>query len=230
MKLYAGSVECLPNQHYTLSYIQSTIKPNARPLIFTCPSQTTSSVIRLTPGTYTNAYAQLAEIEVFGIASIPATQITLRNARFANYDVSQPNGVGSIVNPWPGMDASLAIDGDLGKTGGDHTAHPKGGANSANFFVDFDSSNVAYVHIWPRMLNGYHDGYYEAMKLYAGSVECPADQQYTQSYVENTIKPNAEPMIFTCPSGTTASIIRLTRGTVTSGFVMLAEMEVFGNN
>ena len=151
--------------------------------------------------------------------------MTLRNARFAYYDASQPNGEGHPDNSRPGYDASKAIDGDLGRTGGDHAAHS--GANAANFFADFDLTVVAYVHLWPRKLRGIHDHYYEGMRLYAGSVLCPPDQQYTKDYVQNTMKPNAQPMIFTCPPQTTASIIRLTPGTINGGYVHLAEIEVF---
>ena len=87
-------------------------------------------------------------------------------------------------------------------------------------------SAVNFVKIWPR-LNG-SNGFtrYEGMELYADQVFCPSNKIYTPSYVQNTLIPNQEPLIFTCPFGTSASTIQLTRGT-NSGWVELAEIEVF---
>merc|ERR1711912_63117 len=91
----------------------------------------------------------------------------------------------------------------------------------ASFFADLvETSTVEFVYIWPRVSGGanlFHNSlYYEGMNLRAGSILCPNNQVYTQEYVMNTLVPNKEPMIFTCP-----------QGTYENGYVHLAEMEVF---
>ena len=72
-----------------------------------------------------------------------------------------------------------------------------------------EPSIVEYVYIWPRF--GEWEGpnyiapgdqYYLGMKLYVGSVECPPNKLYNTTYVRNILIPSLQPMIFTCPSGT----------------------------
>ena len=63
MMLYVDLISCPAVEDYPLSYVQSWLIPNQKPIIFACPSGTTGSTIQLTRGTY--GYVQLAEIEIF---------------------------------------------------------------------------------------------------------------------------------------------------------------------
>ena len=47
---------------------------------------------------------------------------------------------------------------------------------------------------------------------HADFVLCPSDEVYDQKKVANILIPNRQPMIYTCPTNTSASIIQLTRG------------------
>ena len=155
--------------------------------------------------------------------------VSLSNPRFAIPDESQPNGQGILVGSYPGHDVSLAIDGNKGRDGTDHAAHPQSDAPTASFFVDLvGPSSVAYVKVWPRVLDlGWADGYYEGMRVYAGSNLCTSKEVYSLTYLISTLIPNQDPMIFVCPQGTLASTIQLTKGN--NYYVQLAEIEVFMN-
>ena len=84
-----------------------------------------------------------------------------------------------------------------------------------------EPSIVEYVYIWPRFgdwfgpsYTAYNDQYYLGMKLYVGSVECPPNKLYNATYVRNIIIPSLQPMIFTCPPGTSNSqCVRILEGT-----------------
>ena len=150
----------------------------------------------------------------------------LTNPRWATADDSQPNGEGAPVGPWVGFDNSNAIDGVYDFDGADHGAHPAG---RATFFVDLiESSLIHTVKVWPRLAGG--GKFYEGMEVYAGSVLCNSKEPYTTDYVDTTIIPNQEPMIFLCPSGTSASTLKVTPGTVNDGWLHLAEIEAFIEN
>ena len=153
--------------------------------------------------------------------------VLLSKPRFAIPDEDQPNGEGSLVRSWPGYDVAFAIDGNKGHDGTDNAAHPERNASNASFFVDLvKASSVAYVKVWPRILDlEYEKGYYEGMRLYAGSTLCASKEIYSKAYVINTLIPNQEPLLFICPQGTLAAMIQLTRGY--NGNVQLAEIEVF---
>ena len=180
----------------------------------------------------------MSEIIHFAISKITNTDVTqnnfgylkpvlLSNPRFAIPDEDQPNGEGRSVGSYPGYDVSLAIDGNRGRDGTDHAAHPEESAPTASFYVDLvEASSVALVKVWPRMVDLHlADRYYEGMRLYAGSNLCPSKEIYSLTYIISTLIPNQDPMIFVCPQGTFASTIQLTRGN--SYYLQLAEIEVF---
>ena len=148
----------------------------------------------------------------------PSKPVTLTNPRYALPDASAPNGEGTIVGSWPGYDVSKAIDGNIGSIKyqgwSDHAAHPEEGAFSASFFVDLTESTIVdFVKIWPRPYTSGHYNYYEGREVYAGSILCPGDAVYSGQYLEDTLIPRREPMIYHCPPGTLASTIQYTKGT-----------------
>ena len=156
----------------------------------------------------------------------PLNQVSLRNAKFAYYDTTRPNDIGDYVGPLsPYYAASKAIDGNLGQYSGfDHCVSPESGAYNANFFVEFDTTIVDYVHIWPRYIYAQS---YILLKVFAGSVECPPEGEYTLTFVQR-LKLWSESLVFTCPQQTVASVIRLTNGIYnTHVYVQFAEIEVF---
>ena len=103
---------------------------------------------------------------------------------------------------------------------------------------------MGHVLIWPRTLppsmihsNGYYSAIeyeyysvrYHGMKVYAGSVLCTAESEYTKAYVENDLLPNGKPMVYNCPPGATASTIRVSPDPYEWAYVQFAEIEVFTN-
>ena len=214
LELYVGSISCTSDQVYTQDVIENTLYPNVAPLIFRCNSVTTSKTIRLARGS--NGPVQLAEIEVFTNAK---PKIALTNPRFAYYDA---NGEGASVAAWTGHDVSKAIDGNYGLGGDDNVAHSSD--KPAHFFVDLVNPTVVnYVTIFPRARHQY----YENMEVYADSVLCTANQSQARTNVVNNIIRYEQAMVFTCPSGTSASTIRVTPDT--NRYVQCSEIEVFGN-
>ena len=137
---------------------------------------------------------------------------TLKSPRFANPDACQPNGEGVEVRSYFNFNVNKAIDGNRGLDGTDNAAHPESGAFEARLFVELEESIVDYVMVWPRKLDFTTYYYYEGMKIYAGSVSCPSEQVYNTAVITNVLTPNNQALIFSCPSGTEASIIQLTPG------------------
>ena len=172
MEVYADSVLCPSEQIYNPDKIANVLKPKNQAMVFTCPKGTSASTIQLKNGD--DVYVHLSEIEVF---TVP-TQLKfakLMNPRFANFDASQPNGQGVIVDSWneesiggSHYPVENAIDENRGLNGNDQAAHPERVSTGANFFVDFEKSIVDYVRVWPRFNDPYEYGttYYEGMELY----------------------------------------------------------------
>ena len=156
--------------------------------------------------------------------STEVLKLDLTNPRWATADDSQPNGEGAAVEPMLGFDhISAAIDGVYDSDGAIHGTAPSA---HATFFVDLvESKTVSTVKVWPILAgSGYS---YAGMEVYADSVLCNSEAVYTIDYVDTTIIPNQEPMIFLCPSGTFASTIKVTPGTANDGWLHLAEIEAF---
>ena len=173
-----------------------------------------------------------------------SSKVPLTNPRFALYDASLPEHHTLVpIGWWPTHPPSNAIDGNQGRDGTDHASHPPEGQPDAHFFVDLmEPTTVDYVFIWPRTLpsahstdyysiieNQYYTVKYRGMNVYAGSVLCTAEHDYTKLYVESNLLPNGEPMVYNCPLGTIASTIRVSPDSYQWAYVQLAEIEVFTN-
>merc|ERR1712004_500706 len=173
------------------------------------------------------SWVHMAEIEAFTIDT-GDQKLQLSNPRWASFDADQPNGEGASVASWDGFDVSKATDGVLDFDPLiDHGAHP---AVAANFFVDLTQpSVVSTIKIWPRLNGGGKN--YDGITVYAGSYLCESKEVYSTAFVESTIIPNQEPLIFNCPfdrnSSSFVSTVSIRQGSYQDELVHLAEIEVF---